>query len=129
MSGMRVFTVHAGLVKQPPPQAVMRQRAHGLLRMVRRRRRPAFIELVHWAYGAGGGVGFRLLPDAFRRRRWAGPVYGLGAWLAFEMGLAPALGLAQAKRPRPVESAALAADHLLYGFVLSEMRSRPQEDP
>lgn len=128
MSGMRRFTVHMGLVNQPPPQAMMRQRARGVLRLVPRRRRPAFIELLHWGYGAAGGAGFGLLPDGIRRRRWAGPVYGLASWLAFELGLAPALGLAQAKRPDPVESAALAADHLLYGFVLSEMRPRPQED-
>jgi hypothetical protein len=37
------------------------------------------------------------------------------------------LGLTQAKRLRPAERSALAADHLLYGFVLSEMRRRPQE--
>ncbi len=33
---------------------------------------------------------------------------------------------AQAKHPRPVERVAFAADHLLYGFVLSETRSRPR---
>ena len=48
-------------------------------------------------------------------------------WLGFELGIA-ALGLSQAKRPRPLERAAFAADHLLYGLVLSEMRSRPRED-
>jgi hypothetical protein len=48
-------------------------------------------------------------------------------WLGFEAGIAPALGLSQAKRPRPIERAAFAADHLLYGYVLSEMRRRPRE--
>ena len=41
--------------------------------------------------------------------------------------LAHALGLSQARKVRPVDRAGLAADHLLYGLVLSEMRERPQE--
>ncbi|MGI8594784.1 MAG: hypothetical protein ACR2ML_10545 [Solirubrobacteraceae bacterium] len=35
--------------------------------------------------------------------------------------------LKQTKKVRPVERMALAADHLLYGFILSETRRRPQE--
>jgi hypothetical protein len=42
--------------------------------------------------------------------------------LGFELGIAPALGLSQAKRTRPVDRLALAADHLLYGLVLSATR-------
>ena len=66
------------------------------------------------------------MPESLRRRPWAGPVYGLALWLGFEAVIAPALGLAQAKEPRPVERVAFAADHLLYGFILSEFRRRPQ---
>jgi hypothetical protein len=54
-------------------------------------------------------------------------VYGLAVWLGFEMGIAPALGLSQAKRVRLVDRLALAADHLLYGLVLSEGRRRPRD--
>ena len=129
MTGMRAFTVDLGIVEQTPPQAIARQRAQGLLRRVPRRRRRAAIELAHWAYGAGGGAAFALLPDGVRRRPWAGPAYGLVVWIGFELCLAPVLGLKQAKRQRPVERAALAADHLLYGLVLSEVRARPQERP
>ena len=43
-------------------------------------------------------------------------------WLGFELGIAPALGLSQAKRVRPVDRLALAADHVLYGLVLSATR-------
>jgi hypothetical protein len=43
-------------------------------------------------------------------------------WLGFELALAPLLGLSQATRVRPVDRLALAADHLLYGLVLSDMR-------
>ena len=128
MTGMRAFTVHAGLVDEPPPRAIVRQKARGLMRLVPRKRRRGAIELFHWTYGAGGGAAFGMLPDGVRRRRWAGPVYGLAVWLGFELGLAPSLGLKQARQVRPLERCALAADHLLYGFVLSEMRARPSED-
>ena len=39
-------------------------------------------------------------------------------WLGFELGIAPALGLSQAKRVRLIERLVLAADRLLYGLVL-----------
>jgi hypothetical protein len=126
MSGMRTVTVHLGLVAETPPQAILRQRAPGLLRRVPRSRRKAAIELLHWGYGAAGGAVLGLLPESIRRAAWAGPIYGLVLWAGFEAGIAPVLGLSQAKKPRPVERAALAADHLLYGFVLSELRSRPR---
>jgi hypothetical protein len=127
MTGMRAFTVHTGIVEQTPPQAIVKQKAPGLIGLVPRDRRRAAIELFHWGYGAGGGAAFALLPDGLRRRPYAGPVYGLAVWLGFELGLAPLLGLSQAKRPRPIDRAGLAADHLLYGLVLNEGRRRPQE--
>ena len=49
-------------------------------------------------------------------------MYGLVVWLGFELGIAPVLGLSQAKRARPVDRLALAADHLLYGLVLTATR-------
>src|SRR5262249_50862529 len=127
MTGMRVLTVELGLVDEPPPHAIARQRARGLLRRVPRKRRRAAIELAHWGYGAGGGAAIAALPDPLRRRAWSGPAYGLLVWVGFEAGIAPLLGLEQAGRRRPVERAAFAADHLLYGLVLSEFRARPQE--
>jgi hypothetical protein len=127
MTGMRAFTQSVGIVKQTPPQAIVRQRARGVLRRVPRNRRRAAVELMHWGYGVAGGVVFGALPDGVRRRPWAGPAYGLLVWLGFEVALAPVLGLKQAGQVRPVERLGLAADHLLYGFVLSETRRRPQE--
>lgn len=127
MSGMRAGTHSLGLVKQAPPQAIFRQRARFLLWSVPRKRRRAVEELTHWGYGAVGGVAYGALPDAVRRRAWSGPIYGLVVWLGFELGLAPMLGLKQAHQVRPVERTALAADHLLYGLVLSETRRRPRE--
>jgi hypothetical protein len=125
MSGMRELTQDLGLVEEPPPQAILKQKAAGLLRRVPRKRRRSAIELAHWGYGALGGVQFALLPETVRRQPWAGPVYGSLLWLGFEAGLAPALGLKQAGKLRPAERLALAADHLLYGLVLSEIRRRP----
>ncbi len=125
MTGMRVVTTELGLVEQTPPQAIARQRSRGLRRMLRlapRGDRLGLIEAAHWAFGAGSGAMFGALPDTFRRRRWAGPVYGLVVWVGFELGIAPALGLSQAKRLRPADRLALAADHLLYGMVLSNTR-------
>lgn len=126
MTGMRVITTELGLVEQTPPQAVGRQRARGiraLLRRAPRKQRRGVIEAAHWAFGAVGGAAFGALPREVRSRRWAGPVYGLMVWLGFELGIAPVLGLTQAKRVRPVDRLALAADHLLFGLVLSATRS------
>lgn len=125
MTGMRVITTELGLVEQTPPQAVSRQRARGaraLLRRAPRRQRAGLVEAAHWGFGAAGGAAFGALPRTVRRRPWAGPIYGLVVWLGFEFGIAPVLGLSQAKRMRPVDRLALAADHLLYGMVLSELR-------
>jgi hypothetical protein len=127
MSGMRAFTVSLGLVDQTPPDAIAKQKARGLLKRVPKGQRRAAIEVLHWAVGAGGGATFGALPDSVRRRAWAGPAFGLLTWTFFELAVAPALGLSQAKRPRPVERLTLAGDHLLYGLVLSETRSRPRE--
>jgi hypothetical protein len=122
MTGMRVLTTELGLVEETPPQAVSRQRARALLRRAPRRQRRGLVEAAHWAFGAGGGAVFGALPGAVRRRRWAGPVYGLVVWLGFELGIAPTLGLSQARRVRAVDRLALAADHLLYGLVLTGTR-------
>jgi len=127
MTGMRQVSEGLGLIEESPPKAIFRQKTKGLIRLVPRGKRRAAIELAHWTYGAGGGLGFRALPEGVRFARGSGPVYGLVVWLGFELLLAPALGLKQAKQIRPVERAALAADHLLYGLVLAETRARPSE--
>ncbi len=127
MSGMRAFTKDAGLLDQSPPEAIIKQRARGLIRRVPRQRRRGAVELMHWSYGAAGGIAFGGLPDSVRRRPWAGPLFGLAVWLGFEAAIAPALGLRQAREVRLAERAVLAADHLLYGFVLSETRRVAKE--
>ncbi len=120
MSGMRTMTTELGLVGETPPEAMAKQGAGGVLRQIPPRLRGAAMELSHWGFGAVGGALFGVLPRGLRRRGWAGPAYGLLVWLGFELGLAPALGLAQARKPRLVERAAFAADHVLYGIVLAK---------
>lgn len=127
MTGMRTGTESLGLVDEAPPQSIFRQRARFLLWTLPRKRQRAAVEFSHWAFGALGGVVYALLPDSVRQRAWSGPVYGLAVWLGFEFGLAPALRLDEAREMRPVERAAVAADHLLYGLVLSETRRRPRD--
>ncbi len=127
MTGLRSFTVSVGLVEEPPPRAILRQKSKGLFRIVPKRFRRAGQELLHWGFGAAGGAAFALLPGSVRLKPWAGPVWGVAIWLGFELGAAPALGLSQAKKPRPLDRAILAVDHVVYGLVLSELRRRPRE--
>ncbi len=87
MTGVRVFAVHAGLIREDPPSRLVRKQKKG-------RQRRWVVELVHWAMGGVFGIGFGLI-----ERDW----------------------------PKGRERAVFVADHLLFGFVLSEMRSRPRE--
>ncbi|MEQ4301688.1 hypothetical protein ABNF97_09895 [Plantactinospora sp. B6F1] len=119
MSGFRQVTNGLGLVRRTPPEDVLRQTAPGLFRRVPMDRRQAVIELVHWAYGAGGGMLFGLLPRSLRRRGWTGPAYGFAFWAVFEAGIAPLLGIAERPQHDARERVALLADHLLYGVVVA----------
>src|SRR5690606_32142580 len=82
-------------------------------------RRPALVELAHWAYGAAGGAGFGALPASWRGRAWAGPAYGLLVWAMFEAGIAPVLGISRRPSHTRVEATVLLVDHLLYGVVVA----------
>ncbi len=128
MTGMRTFTADLGLLRDTPPQSIAKKRrASGVLSYVPRRRRRAFVEVMHWGVGVAGGAIFGALPDPLRRAPGFGLVYGLGILLSYDFGIAPVLGLKQSKRPKPAEQAALIADHLLYGLILSELRRRPSD--
>jgi hypothetical protein len=127
MVGVRKFAEQLGIIHEDPPARVARKQAKGLLRRVPRRRRGAVVELVHWAMGGAFGLVFGLLPEAIRLRAWAGPAYGFLVWLGFDTVAAPALGLKQRRWPGGKERAVFVVDHVLFGLVLSEMRSRPRE--
>jgi hypothetical protein len=119
MSGLRQLTHALGLVEQTPPESVLQRTAPRLFHWVPLPRRPALVELAHWAYGAAGGAAFGMVPRRWRRQAWAGPGYGLLVWAVFEAGIAPALGLAQPPRHGGVEATMLLVDHLLYGVVVA----------
>jgi len=119
MSALRQVTVHLGLLKEAPPETMVRSATPETLDRPGDGRRTALTELLHWAYGAGGGAAFRLLPDRLRAVRGAGAAYGLALWLGYELVLAPALG---EKHPtgKVVGRAMVGLDHLLYGAVVAE---------
>jgi hypothetical protein len=130
MTGMRTFTADVGLVRETPPQSIAKKRRPtGVLSYVPKSRRRAFVEVMHWSVGITGGAIFGLMPDALRRARWFGPLYGVGILVSYDFGIAPLLGLKQSKRPKPAEQAALIADHVLYGLILSEGERAAQSRP
>jgi hypothetical protein len=115
MTGMRVLTTELGLLERPPPQQMVREttsESHSR----------AFEELAHWFYGGVGGVMFGALPKVVRRAPGAGPAYGVGLWLGFELVLAPALDLSHHDRNGVGGQAAVLADHALYGAILTAER-------
>ena len=127
MTGVRVFALHAGLIREDPPSRLTRKQARGLLKRVPRKRRRVVVELVHWWMGGVFGIVFGLLPDRIRQKRWSGPVYGVLVWMGFDAVVAPALGLTDRGWPKGRERTVFVVDHLLFGLVLNEMRSRPRE--
>ena len=121
MTGVRSLTTQLGIVRLTPPDELGRHGAGApLLQLVPPERRGAALELAHWAYGALGGAAFALLPDKARSSKVVGTAYGLALWALFEAAVAPVAG---ADRERPLEErAALAADHILFGLVLTSGR-------
>jgi hypothetical protein len=119
MTGLRVVTTRSGLLEQTPPQAIVEQAAPPLVSELPRQRRELVTELAHWGYGAAGGAAYALLTARVRHRRWLGPAYGVGLWLAFETVLAPALRLEYARDRRFAWRAMIILDHLLYGAMVA----------
>jgi hypothetical protein len=82
MTGLRQVTTGIGLVDQTPPDAILKQRAFGVLVRYPRvayfvaRRQVALVELAHWAYGAAAGAAFAQLPPALLKKEWAGLATG-----------------------------------------------------
>lgn len=128
MTGVRTVTAAMGAEETSPPEAIVEKHAPERVRRLPGRQRQAITELAHWTYGAGGGVMFGVLPDRVRDHPLSGPVYGLAIWLAFELALAPALGVKHTHRHKALWRAALALDHLLYGIVVGG-RLAPEARP
>lgn len=130
MSAVRQVTTSFDLVQQTPPDAILKQRALGMLVRSPKlayfvaRRQVGLVELAHWGYGAVGGAAFALLPRWLHEKRWVGAGYGVVTWLVFELSIAPVLGLRQARRIRAVERLTFLGDHILYGAILGADRHR-----
>lgn len=118
MTGLRAVTTSLGLVRVTPPEELGANAARPLLRRLPPERRRAAVELGHWAVGAAAGGAFGALADPRRAPRWAGVAYGIGIQAAFEAVVAPLLGDPGRDRPA-TERLAIAADHALFGLVLS----------
>lgn len=119
MTGVRRVTTNVRSVGDPPPEAIVERHAPRSVMNVRPEHREMATELAHWAYGTVGGAAFGLLPIGLRVRWWAGPVYGLGIWLFFELGLAPMLDVQYSEERRWAGRVAIALDHVLYGVVVA----------
>ncbi len=118
MTGTRTVTAAMGAEETSPPEAIVDKHAPERVRRLPQRQKQAITEIVHWTYGASGGAMFGMLPDRVRSHLLSGPVYGLAIWLAFELVIAPALGVQTTQRHKALWRAALALDHLLYGIVV-----------
>jgi hypothetical protein len=123
MTGLREVTRRVSLLEEPLPESILRQKVFRRLRTVKHGRPRVQAELLHWSYGAAAGAVFAALPAALRRSAWSGPAFGLLMWTGFELGIAPVLGLSQARRVRIFDRLALVGDHLFYGYILSESAS------
>ncbi len=119
MTGTRRVSKGLGLLEEAPPEAIASRRARRLLRRLSKEQREVAIELAHWSYGSAGGAAFGLLPAQARRHPAAGPAYGLGVWLFFELVLEPMLGLGLPSRRKIVTRVMLVTDHVLYGLVVA----------
>jgi uncharacterized membrane protein YagU involved in acid resistance len=120
MTGMRTFADGLGLVAETPPEAVLHHGVSGFTAKVPPERRPAVVELAHWAFGASMAAVFALLPARLRRHIWSGPLFGAAVWTAFEGVLTPLLGLPRMRHARYTERLVLLADHLAYGAIIGQ---------
>jgi hypothetical protein len=128
MTGTRRVTQNLGLLPKSPPEAIVGDAAptSGLSD----EQREVVIELAHWAYGAGAGAAFGLIPARLRYHVAAGPLYGLAIWLLFELGMAPLLGVQYAEERRVAGRLVLALDHVLYGVVVGgQLAPEPHARP
>jgi hypothetical protein len=127
MTGVRTVTAAIGAEEKSPPEAIVEKHVPIVQRLPQRHRQ-ALTELAHWAYGAGGGAVFGLLPGRVRTHPAMGPAYGLTVWLSFETVIAPVLGVQHARQHSVLWRAVVALDHILYGIVVAG-RLAPERGP
>lgn len=118
MSGLRTFTANTGLLGQSPPEAIVDEHGPEELQQLTPATRTAVTELVHWLYGAGGGLAFGLLPARVRAHPGTGPLYGVTVWVGFELGIGPMLNV-QGRAGGISGRLVLVLDHVMYGAVVA----------
>ena len=122
MTGARTLAAEFGLMtKGTPPEQVAEEGVPQVLGPVPRGMRPAAIDILHLGYGGAGGALYGRLPRGWRRRWYTGPLYGVALWFIYLVGIAPLLGLRLERRREIREWAVLAADHVLYGVIVSRL--------
>jgi hypothetical protein len=126
MSGVRAFASDLGLIGKTPPEELAEEPEGPLLPRLSEGQRGAAVRSLHLAVGAVGGIGYGVLPDLVRQKGWSGPLWGLVIWAGYDAGVAPLLGLTPSRSIDAKERATFVADHLLYGYILSETRRRPR---
>jgi hypothetical protein len=119
MTGVRQATTGLGLVRRTPPEAAAQTAMPELLRGLDSGQRQAVIEFAHWAYGAGGGAVYALLPETIRRNTLVGLGYGAGTWVVYDRLVAPLVG--QKREGGAAQDLSLLADHLMYGAILARV--------
>jgi hypothetical protein len=126
MTGYRTLAAEFGLLDQgTPPERMADEAIPKLMAAVPEPMRPAVVDLLHLGYGALGGAVYTAVPQRWRRHWASGPAYGTALWLGYNAGIVPLLQLHPGRPRRPHEVAMLAADHLLYGLVISRLGGRP----
>ena len=120
MSGLREVTTGLGWLERTPPDEIVKDEAPGLVRSLSEGHERVVVQLAHWGYGTVAGFAYGLLPTSVRRSRLAGPGYGAATWLAYELVVAPALGVQVAERRTVMSRLMLVGDHLLYGLVVAD---------
>ena len=119
MTAVRSVTTRVGLVELTPPERLAEEGLPHLFHRLPPERRDVVVELAHWAFGGAAAAAYGLFPDRLREDRLVGVPYALGIWTGYEAIVAPLLA-GRRTRPRPPrERLALAADHVLYGIVVS----------
>lgn len=119
MTGARTVTTAFAPEEQTPPEAIVDKHAPRPVERLPEHHREAITELLHWAYGSCGGMAFGLMPSSLRAMPGVGAGYGLLIWLAFELAVAPLLGVVQSKQRPVLWRTAVALDHVLYGVIVA----------
>ena len=90
---------------------------------------------MHYAFGAGAGLGYGLLRAAAHRTPPAllGSAWGLAIWITSYQGWIPALGLARAESERrPAQRVVPVLSHLVFGiataYAFEALSGEPEGD-